>query len=740
MKTQKTNVPILPPYPRLGEIYRILALALDTKGCNREIDRMARDGDFDWSLLPKLLDELFDKPLRKYIDADFADLMMDHIGHFQKNYISLLASVSLASVSREQALPLLIKHFFTVAAAAICDELTFKANGIELLEIVFTKKAAIGVVLHYFEADCEVSIAKFAYPSSTGSDKTGREMLLRWEQGKQLPEFTSIKLLTDKLSEKGFDATKLRHLPRCLLLARALSFLEEKSPIPIREAIAAHLVQADQSNDVEAALTSANFAEGQNFARLKPPASALYDRLLRTSKKSAGDQAQIKEDLDAFEQLANLHDPDGHTNFHIEWMKARWHILGGQLEAALQHYEQACEASFYRAGPQQKDLMQETLALAARLGRKPLLKRLKHRAIVFGLLPAPQETDLVQEWEIEQFKQFYSVLFPPAGRFPEAEPENGEVILPMMACSEEEIAKLQPNLRKPNQIVTWRLKTGHVRRHPQLRLFASFGRTNDVAALLARGADVNQLDEANGSALLCALQRANDKGDRSTLDLLLAAPHSAKTLNQATIKNGQTPLQVALDYGEPDVIEKLLVMGAQSELRFDKTSPLYDCVGKFIFTTKPQWAKIFYSNRMLNAPDAKLKESIRRYSGGMTGLFGGLPEDFFVDPTRRQIFDEIIDASIKIEREKHTIAKLTRITEALLQYKAQPNARHSYPEPGRTPLMLAAELDALEAFALMLNAGGDPYIKDDAGQDCLRIAASFGSRRVLDFMRAKGIC
>ena len=69
------------PYPRLGEIYRALAVAVDTKAGSRNIDRLAREGEFDWSLLPILGEEIVVQPLARSVDPEFAELVADSIGY-----------------------------------------------------------------------------------------------------------------------------------------------------------------------------------------------------------------------------------------------------------------------------------------------------------------------------------------------------------------------------------------------------------------------------------------------------------------------------------------------------------------------------------------------------------------------------------------------------------------------------------------------------------------------------------
>lgn len=142
MKTKIAMTADTPPFPRLGEIYRVLALALDTKNkaktkdhLYRDIDKLARDGNYDWSLLPTLCRELISEPLEHYTDADFAGLVEQFVSHVHASYIQLVATISLDSLSREEALPLLVEHYFSAHACGLLFGIQKEFGGPELLAL-----------------------------------------------------------------------------------------------------------------------------------------------------------------------------------------------------------------------------------------------------------------------------------------------------------------------------------------------------------------------------------------------------------------------------------------------------------------------------------------------------------------------------------------------------------------------------------------------------------------------------
>lgn len=738
-----------PPYPRLGELYRALAGALDTKvraeDCN--VDRLAREGEYDWSLLPTLQQNLITNPLRDATDNEFAEIVGQFAGHLHCDYLRVVAHIALDSLNRAEALPLLVEHYFAPQGINLLCSLKRAFGGPDLMALLDPAKQPLAVVLDWFDQSNGLNFARTTYPESTDTDRLNRELIARWASGVQIPDLPSIKRITDDVSKRvgSVELEWGRNLRRWMVAARALSWLENKSPVPFRGLMLRHLVLGLPEIDIGRVLSLAVTEAEKRFSALTMPAFMLYEDLKPTTPKAPGVQARTQETLNAFRRLCEDHDPEGRTRFHLAWLLGRWHVLSGQFRDALRYYEEAAELANYRAGGQQKQIVEETLVLAAFIGgEKPLLKRLKHRAIVFGLFPDPRSDEVIEAWEIEQLRQQFHRIFPRQGRFPEAadlEDEQGP--LPFLMLNEEELAALEPDLRNPCRVRTVRAPDGQSRRWPQLGFFASVGRIDAVQALLEQGALVDQLDEAGGSALLNALQRAEDTGDRRALDLLLEHTHSKGTLDSATTRKRHTPLICAVRYGEPDVVGRLLAMGATPDRRgqIDDLTPLYRCLSSIGAIRKPARLAQSLRGALLADPDHMQREVRRRHNISLGGVFGDerTLRDSLAHPGHLAIFEELVAAIVKEEAGRLAEPKLLHIVELLLKAGANPNAAHQYPARGWTPLMLAAENDSVEAFDLMMHHGGDPYRQDAEGQDCSRIAVGFGSRRVVERLRRHGI-
>lgn len=463
-------------------------------------------------------------------------------------------------------------------------------------------------------------------------------------------------------------------------------------------------------------------------------------RLQPTNQKNEGDQITSREELDQFKGLLDQRDADGRARYMYDWCEARWHVLSGREEAALKHYMTAAKRALYRAGKNQRPIIGEALTLAAHLGKKPAIKQLKHRALAMDLftelsVQLPESNGVVSNWETEQLEKAYWLLFPVQGRFPKAKiAQRNTVPTPFTLVDQIAEAKLKPDMKSPDRVINIPTLDGGKIRRPQLVWFASENKSDHVRSLLNAGADVNKMDPQGGSPLLNALQCAEDGLGRESLDVLLGQPHDRETLNRLTDKTRLSPLLIAILLGDPDVVQKLLDMGADPEFPagYPPQSPLYLCAERFAVYTPGRYQNHLL-HRMAN-PKSEDWEILRRYGGGLAGPFGDSFRMDSLKPRQKALLQEVVkEAASRAARTPRE--NYLRIARSLLRKGADPNKKYSAQGLGRTPLMVVAENDSADVFTLMVEYGGDPTLKDDEGNNCLAIAVGFGSRSILDLLR-----
>lgn len=722
----------LPPYPRFGECIAVLAGALDINKAGSDIGRLAREGDFDWEKLDSVIEELLVDGCALVVGDTAQRIVAPWLVSMKEAYARVVLGVPLDAVGRSDAFPVLIENFFAPAAAALLQQLHTALPGPGLKGLLAGEDEPVKATLEWIDGTVGGSVEKRLYPESTGSDRVEQEKLRKWRSGIDIPSSQSIKLLCKQLAEYR---APLESCAMWLLISSALARLERSWGGPLRPLIRLYIEGSSPDRlSIQSCLSEMVQRAGRAWPELANPGRKLWYDLRRTSHKLVGDQDRTWHEIEALEKTAATSDPEGRSAYHYDWMKGRWHALSGQYQEALPHYEQAFEIACYRAGHQIKDLISEASCIAAFLGKRPSLKRLKHVGIALGLFRKPESKVALEDWEFDQFAQQLPVIFPASGRFAESQSDlSDQPIQGYLLMDKDTMSKILPDLKSVNRVRAVNFANGAVRRWPQLRLFASFGLLEQVRALLDAGASVDDLDSAGASALLCALQHAESTGQREVLDLLLVRPHQVTTINALTHRRRLSPLMCAIDLGLPDIVETLVAQGADVELRAltDNQSPLYYLVSQLFYKVNPARMLFTLTQKMMEEPDAVLQDTLRRFGVGMAGTFGS-------DTTGPRSHPELVIAWAKAMVEKHTsrhtVSNLTRIAAVLLKAGANPNASHKYPVPGRTPLMLAAESDLPELFDLMIQHGGAPLRPDSMGQNCSQIAHSFQSRRILNYL------
>ena len=422
-----TDIDPLPPYPRLGECYRLLAKALDTKASNRQVDRLAREGDFDWQLLAQLREELIETPLLAKSNENFTDFVMDSAKTFHRGYVALIKTVQLDALTRKQSLPALISLLFAPFAASFLLQMQKAVPSPPIAALLNDQQHPVAVTFTWLEQELGVEtnqLGHLLYPNSVGENKNGRELMQRWRHGQQLPTLQRIGLLQKTLL--GVFPLRDRLVTaftEWLIIARVLVVFDEAASahLKLRDSILREVLGNVPPDDIGGKLAALNVQASAHKSTLVESGLLLDDQLKRTTSKALGDQARTRYGLDQFRHQMSLQEPEPVSTYFLEFLEGRWHVLAGQLETALFHYERAADLALYRSGETQKNILREALLLAAYLGKLPLYKRLKHRALVMGFsfLPAWNKV-IATAQELKMIRGNFEDRFPERGRFLES--------------------------------------------------------------------------------------------------------------------------------------------------------------------------------------------------------------------------------------------------------------------------------------------------------------------------------
>lgn len=270
----------LPPYPRLGEIYRAMAVAIDTKAGNRDVDRLAREGEFDWTLLPALGDELLVEPLAKSVDPEFAEMVAQTVAYVHASYVNLVSTVPLDSLNRKEALPLLVEHYFAPHALGLVFGIKKGFGGPDLMKLFDPDLRPVAVVLEWLDQGEDRPLARVAFPEATTADRAEFEMVRKWADGTNLPDRQSIVRFGNALAKAGgVRAEKVQNLRIWLIVARALAHLEKESPLPFRGFMRRNLLLGMPDIDIGRILSTAVIESGRRYSELTLPVLTLYENL-----------------------------------------------------------------------------------------------------------------------------------------------------------------------------------------------------------------------------------------------------------------------------------------------------------------------------------------------------------------------------------------------------------------------------------------------------------------------------
>jgi len=269
---------------------------------------------------------------------------------------------------------------------------------------------------------------------------------------------------------------------------------------------------------------------------------------------------------------------------------------------------------------------------------------------------------------------------------------------------------------------------------------------SDIRALIERRADVNMIiPESGESALTFALGKAKGTNNFEIVHLIIDAGISKDSCNHPASTQRNTPLCLAIEAGDASVVAKLVQHGADVEAACDISgaSPLCHALSIIQFTANPFDSDVLAPWLGGNSPDG----TDAKYGAVTKSDTAAVRQQQFVNVMNNPRHRAIAQATFK-----HMLPapeNLRSIIAELLDEDANPNKVFtipSNPDAQWTPTAHAAQVGDLEAFKLLVNAGGDtthsvlPAARSKSKievWDSLNIAHTYERHNIVSYLMAK---
>lgn len=739
------------PYPTPFEMLRYLLRSLDFKLAEKDkkhLDDMAGKRVYDPREFNTALEQYFSGVAKKYIGPNSTDQISKRLAVFVADYLKNIAgTIPADGLSREVVLKILIRT-------------GFKNLLTDLATLLHTEFDGPHPNL-WFPSDTRSVDALFAWLSDNNPqwdsylailNKERRDMIASWRKGEALPSAQSLYLLSQpNMSNDQIQISIDWDLIKPLLFfSRSIDFVRRNKlgHVLISEARLA-LWGAENKVDISEEISSQQADILNSLGSAQNLIAKLQFGLMRTKEKS--NQEEYRNIIIQVRDLINASTELRHTDYWIDWHEARWYVFSGNLKAANYLYRCAFEKAAFVAGENQKYIIEEAIVVAVCQLKpdKVFLKQLKWGQINFGYdiasktetAPSQKVSDTIEDWELALWKTSFNDVFPKAGYFPGTEYASESNVRGPLFFSDP--SKIKPDYRHPNRTIkvgeTWQ------RAMPQLVWFALNENVDVCKKLIDRGADVNVQSEVGDTPILLALESLNVTEvpwrllNDELFDMISVQSHRSETLNTRTQKKRLLPIISAVETGRPEIVEKILRLGADPTGRglSDEQTALNVCIKRIGMLKNPEdfWK---VQNEMNVTPE--VLDAVRRHSSGLSGFTLKHQENFLNHSNNDELFKEcnLLIKKLMTERilEKMTIRSMREIATLLISYGADVNAEHLSPIKGYTPLMLAAELNEQKIIDAMLVAGGDinkKYIDPRTGREIslLDIAKHFNSKNVM---------
>lgn len=741
----------LQPFMTPIEIIRIIAVAIDTKASNKKLDAFAFKYDHPYTLPSSLFNEVITTPLANYINPKLASSFAKSFSVLMQRYISLVNSISMDGIHREDTEHVLTRWILDNVAIEF-NLFMGKIDGPNLLARNSSDDTALQKAFDWLSQNIEWWNSFYQY-----LPKDKRHRMKLWKNNNEIPELSTIINMPNFLDKTPVDDNKWQDIKAIILFARFLDALKmHQSDLYPEKLVNTSMLSLTDVKDILLDKKDQNihWLKGLGELGLKID-YALFKKKPFKQLSNAERKQYSKEAIEKLE-TATIEYNKFNMQYWLSWYRARWSAFDGDLKLANKFFKNAFDQSLFFAGPSMENIIKEALSVAASLSPQPdkaFIKRLKNSAIMFGIdLPLYKEKSIepennrfdsvVEEWEVEMYCSSFSEHFPPQFKFNDDTEFRQKRRGPLLGAFD---ALFEPNYRSPNKKVevgdTWQKKM------PQVVYFSWMNQVDVVSKLIDKQVNVNALSDSNESALLFSILQLDVLDLTSSMDnrlfnSLSSVRHHPDIINTKTSKKKLLPLVCAVDTGRPDVVKKIIEMGANLNLRgnTDNTSALFLAVCRIAMLKRPDAVKELMQSHPITP---ELLDTIRRHSNGLMGVSLDQVESAYVkeqqNPLSARLKNSLISLMIERVNKYMTLENMREIALILINAGADANANHKTSIDGFTPLMLAAELDEVDLFIKMLNSKGNPFItcknpSNGLNINCMHVAGANKSQKVLKYL------